>query len=34
MIKRDQTGADGAALDFAIKKALQHGGWMPKDSIA
>jgi len=38
MIKRiisgGQTGADRAALDFAIKKGLQHGGWVPKGSIA
>ena len=25
-----QTGADRAALDFAINHALPHGGWCPK----
>ena len=34
MIKRiisgGQTGAGRAALDFAIKMDLPHGGWVPK----
>src|SRR5262245_48879825 len=25
-----QTGADRAALDFAIKHDIRHGGWCPK----
>jgi Circularly permutated YpsA SLOG family len=25
-----QTGADRAALDFAIKHHIPHGGWLPK----
>ena len=38
MIKRivsgGQTGADRAALDFAIKVDLPHGGWVPKGRLA
>jgi hypothetical protein len=38
MIKRiisgGQTGADRAALDFAIKMGLPHGGWVPKGRMA
>jgi hypothetical protein len=38
MIKRiisgGQTGADRAALDFAIKVGLPHGGWVPKGRLA
>jgi hypothetical protein len=38
MIKRiisgGQTGADRAALDFAIKVDLPHGGWVPKGRMA
>ena len=38
MIKRiisgGQTGADRAALDFAIKMDLPHGGWVPKGRLA
>lgn len=38
MIKRiisgGQTGADRAALDFAIKMNLPHGGWVPKGRSA
>ena len=38
MIKRiisgGQTGADRAALDFAIKMDLPHGGWIPKGRLA
>ena len=37
MIKRiisgGQTGADRAALDFAIKMDLPHGGWVPKGRL-
>jgi len=25
-----QTGADRAALDFAIERSIPHGGWVPK----
>jgi hypothetical protein len=38
MIKRiisgGQTGADRAALDFAIKMDLPHGGWVPKGRMS
>jgi len=30
IISGGQTGADRAALDFAIKNNIPHGGWMPK----
>ena len=30
IISGGQTGADRAALDFAIKFNIQHGGWIPK----
>ena len=30
IISGGQTGADRAALDFAIKHNIPHGGWMPK----
>jgi len=29
-----QTGADRAALDFAIKHGIPHGGWLPKGRLA
>jgi Circularly permutated YpsA SLOG family len=31
IISGGQTGADQAALDFAIKHGIPHGGWIPKD---
>jgi hypothetical protein len=38
MIKRiisgGQTGAERAALDFALKMDLPHGGWVPKGRLA
>ena len=38
MIKRiisgGQTGADRAALDFAIDKGIPHGGWVPIGRLA
>ena len=38
MIKRiisgGQTGADRAALDFAIDKDILHGGWVPIGRLA
>jgi hypothetical protein len=30
IISGGQTGADRAALDFAIEKGIEHGGWCPK----
>jgi len=30
IISGGQTGADRAALDFAIARGLSHGGWCPK----
>jgi hypothetical protein len=30
IISGGQTGADRAALDFAIKHNIPHGGWIPK----
>ncbi len=30
IISGGQTGADKAALDFAIKGGIPHGGWCPK----
>lgn len=30
IISGGQTGADRAALDFAIKHGIPHGGWCPK----
>jgi Circularly permutated YpsA SLOG family/Domain of unknown function (DUF6794) len=34
IISGGQTGADRAALDFAIKHKIPHGGWAPKGRIA
>ena len=33
IISGGQTGADRAALDFAIKMDLPHGGWIPKGRL-
>ena len=33
IISGGQTGADQAALDFAIEHDLPHGGWIPKGKI-
>lgn len=30
IISGGQTGADRAALDFAIRHGISHGGWIPK----
>lgn len=30
IISGGQTGADRAALDFAIEHDIPHGGWAPK----
>lgn len=34
IISGGQTGVDRAALDFAIKNGIPHGGWVPKGRIA
>jgi hypothetical protein len=34
IISGGQTGADRAALDFAIDRGLAHGGWCPRGRIA
>ncbi|MDQ5987173.1 MAG: hypothetical protein CSYNP_02910 [Syntrophus sp. SKADARSKE-3] len=34
IISGGQTGADRAALDFAIKHNIPHGGWIPKGRLA
>jgi hypothetical protein len=33
IISGGQTGADRAALDFALKYYIHHGGWIPKGRI-
>jgi len=30
IVSGGQTGADRAALDFAIEHGIAHGGWCPK----
>jgi hypothetical protein len=30
IVSGGQTGADRAALDFAIEHGIPHGGWCPK----
>jgi putative molybdenum carrier protein len=34
VVSGGQTGADRAALDFAIKHGFEHGGWCPKGRLA
>jgi hypothetical protein len=34
IISGGQTGADRAALDFAIQYRISHGGWVPKGRLA
>jgi len=34
IISGGQTGADRAALDWAISKGLRHGGWCPRGRLA
>ena len=34
IISGGQTGADRAALDFAINHKIPHGGWVPKGRLA
>lgn len=33
IISGGQTGADQAALDFAIENSIPHGGWIPKGRL-
>jgi hypothetical protein len=34
IVSGGQTGADRAALDFAISRGMAHGGWCPRDRRA
>jgi len=34
IISGGQTGVDRAALDFAIRRGLEHGGWCPRGRLA
>lgn len=34
IVSGGQTGADRAALDFAIAHKIRHGGWCPKGRVA
>ena len=34
IVSGGQTGADRAALDFAIEQKIRHGGWCPKGRVA
>lgn len=34
IISGGQTGADRAALDFAIQRGISHGGWCPRGRLA
>lgn len=34
IVSGGQTGADRAALDFAIEKGIEYGGWVPKGRLA
>jgi hypothetical protein len=34
IVSGGQTGADRAALDFAIRRKIPHGGWVPKGRLA
>lgn len=34
IVSGGQTGADRAALDFAIENGIPHGGWCPKGRMA
>jgi hypothetical protein len=34
LISGGQTGADRAALDFAIARGIPHGGWCPRGRLA
>jgi hypothetical protein len=34
IISGGQTGVDGAALDWAIERGIDHGGWCPRGRMA
>ena len=34
IVSGGQTGADRAALDWAIRRGIPHGGWCPKGRLA
>jgi hypothetical protein len=34
LISGGQTGVDQAGLDFAIRKGIPHGGWVPKGRLS
>lgn len=34
IVSGGQTGADRAALDFAMERGIAHGGWCPKGRLA
>lgn len=34
IVSGGQSGADRAALDFAIDAAIPHGGWCPRDRLS
>ncbi|MEX0610513.1 MAG: putative molybdenum carrier protein, partial [Pirellulales bacterium] len=34
IISGGQTGADRAALDFALEHEIAHGGWCPRGRLA
>jgi len=34
IVSGGQTGADRAALDFALERGLEHGGWVPRGRLA
>ena len=34
IVSGGQTGADRAALDFAMEHGIPHGGWCPKGRLA
>jgi len=34
IVSGGQTGADRAALDFAIEHGIPHGGWCPRGRFA
>ena len=34
IVSGGQTGADRAALDFAIEHGIAHGGWCPRERLA
>ena len=34
IVSGGQTGADRAALDWALRHDIQHGGWCPNGGLA